>query len=118
MEKIYLYLVKRNKTDAKIIGTLVSPNHIQTSRLTNLDDLGLTAQERIDLTKAVQDHRMEWEPWIETAGNYHILRESMLKRGIHAPPSANSPLINFTSEVPKVVAVKLNKNKTMIRRMS
>lgn len=117
MEKIYLYLVKRNKTDAKVIGTLLSPHHIQTGRL-NMDDLGLVAQERMDLTKVIQDHRMEWEPWIETAGNYHVLRESMLKRGIHAPPSANSPLINFTSELPKVVAVKINKNKTMIRRMS
>lgn len=118
MEKIYLYLVKRNKTDAKVIGTLISAHHIQMGRLTTLDDLGLVAQERLDLAKVVQDHRMEWEPWIETAGNYHQLRESMLKRGIHAPPSANSPLINFTSEVNKTVAIKLNKNKIMIRRMS
>jgi len=118
MEKIYLYLVKRNKTDAKVIGTLVSPHYIQTGRLANLDELGLNAQERMDLIKVVQDHRMEWEPWVETAANYQILRENMLKRGIHAPPSANSPLINFAGEITKSVAVKLNKNKTMTRRMN
>jgi hypothetical protein len=72
----------------------------------------------MDLAKVVQDHRMEWEPWIETAANYHILRGNMLKRGINAPPSANSPLINFTSEISKATEVKLNKNKTMTRRMS
>jgi hypothetical protein len=118
MEKVYLCLIKRNKSDVKIVGTIVSSYHLQTSRLADVDILGLPAQERMDLKKIIEDHRMEWEPWIETALDYHQLMTNLHKRGINAPPSANAPLINFTTQVSKTVALKINKNRIMIRRMS
>jgi len=117
MEKVYLYLRKRNKSDAKIIGTLLCSRSIPASRLTSITDLGLPSQERADLEKVIYNHRIEWEPWIETSPDYHVLRESLHKAGVSAPPSPNAPLINFKPlEVSKVAEIKLNKNKTMIRK--
>lgn len=119
MGKVYLYLIKRNKGDAKVIGSVISTHQFQASRLSDLGVLGMSSQERTDLEKVIESHRMEWEPWLESADDYLQLRDKLHKRGVNAPPSTNTPLINFSaSELSKVVAVKLNKNKTMIRRMS
>ena len=119
MGKIYLYLLKRNKGDVKIIGSLVSQHVLHASRLTDLDVLGLSVQERLDLKKVIEFHRIDWEPWIESAESYHELREKLNTRGISAPPSPNAPLINLSiSEISKATSVKLNKNKIMTRRMN
>lgn len=119
MENVYLYLTRRNKSDAKIIGTLFGNRSIPASRLKDLNALGLPAQERADLEKVIHAHRIEWEPWIESAVDYHALRKSLHNAGVSAPPSPNVPLINFSMRgVPRVAEIKLNKNKTMLRRIA
>lgn len=122
MEKVYLYLIRRNKSDAKIIGTLFCNRSIPASRVTGLEHitvLDLPTQERADLERVIHAHRIEWEPWIESAVDYHSLMKSLHRAGISAPPSPNAPLVNFSiREIPRIAEIKLNKNKTMIRRMN
>lgn len=122
MEKLYLYLAKRNRSDAKIIGHMFTNLHISASRLSGLEYLSaldLPIKERAELERVIHEHRIEWEPWIESAKDYHELRESMHRAGIAAPPSPNSSLINFPmKEISRVAELKLSKNKIMTRRMS
>jgi hypothetical protein len=116
---VYIYLQRRNKSDVRIIGTISSSQEIKASRLNEIDHLGLSAGDRSELKMTLMNYLLDWEPWIESASNYHELRERLIKRGINVPPSANTPIINFEAiEVPKATVVKINKNKTMIRRMS
>jgi hypothetical protein len=118
MGNVYIYLTRRNKSDVRIIGTILSSQQIHASRLNEIGHLGLSAGDRDELKMIVSGYLLEWEPWIESAENYQDLKEKLIKRGINAPPS-NTPIFNFkATELPKATAVKLNKNKVMTRRMS
>lgn len=114
---VYIYLARRNKSDVRIIGTIQSGQHIQASRLTEWSNLGLSMSDRSELKTILEGYIMDWEPWIESAENYKDLKEKLHKRGINAPPS-NTPIFNFeTTEITKAAAIKLNKNRTMTRRI-
>ncbi len=118
MGKLYLYLLRRNKKDVKIIGSISSTILIPATRM-EVDMLGLPAQERLKLTQVIQQHQVEWEPWLESAEAYKQLRESLEKRRIVAPSSPNAPLIDFAvQELPKASQIKLTKNRVMTRRMN
>jgi|SRR5581483_539421 len=114
MEKAYIYLVRRNKKDTKIVGVLQSSEPIYPSRL----DLNcFPAKIKLNLQNIANEHKMDWEMWIETVENYNLLKDSLLARGITAASSPNSPIINLEDyEIPKFSIIKLNKNKFMIRR--
>lgn len=119
MGKTYLYLLRRNKKDTKIIGTIKCNGNIHPSRVLDLDLLGLAATERLGLKKIIEDHKMDWELWVESAENYNDLRANMEKRKLTIPASPNTPLLDLNSqEIPKSTLVKLNKNKIMTRRMN
>jgi hypothetical protein len=111
MGKTYLYLLKRNKKDAKIIGTIKCSGNIHPTRLVDLDLLGLAASERLGLKKIIEDHKIDWELWIESAENYNDLKISTVLA------SPNAPMLDLDSqEIPKSTLIKLNKNKIMTRR--
>lgn len=117
MEKVYLYLVKRNKSDAKIIGNMFSEHTIHPTRLSvhDLDKMGLNAQERGDVEKLIHDNRLEWEPWIASAADYQALRDKLHKNGVSAPPSPNAPTVDLKA---KKIPTHVKGSKTMTRRMS
>lgn len=117
MAKTYIYLLKRSKKDIKIIGSVQSNIRVIATRLKDLNLLGLPAQKRLDLQAIVVSHQLDWEVWIESAEDYEELMKSLHNRGFIVPPSSNTPLMSLMShEIPKSSLVKLNKNKTMIRK--
>lgn len=119
MGKVYLYLLRRNKKDTKIIGDLKSSGYVYPARLIDLDSLGLSASDRLNLKSIINDHQLDWETWIESAENYTELRQNLDKRGCATPSSPNAPLLALAShELPRSTLIKLNKNKIMTRRMS
>lgn len=119
MGKTYLYLLKRNKKDTKVIGTINCNGTIHPTRILDLDLLGLAATERLGLKKIIEDHKMDWELWLESAENYSELKSNMEKRKLTISASPNAPMLDLGSqEIPKSTVVKLNKNKIMTRRMN
>ncbi|NIQ15931.1 MAG: hypothetical protein GTO02_16515 [Candidatus Dadabacteria bacterium] len=119
MGKVYLYLLRRDKKDVKIVGCLSSSARLYPTRLTDLDWLGLAAHERLELATIAHEHRAEWEVWLESAENYSELKDSLEKRRVMVPSSPNAYLINFAiQEIPKTTQIKLNKNRVMTRRMN
>lgn len=119
MEKVYLYFLRRNKKDIKIIGNLKSSGRVHPTRLVDLDLLGLSASDRLNLKSIINYHQSDWEIWIESAENYAELRKNLNKRGCVAPSSLNAPLLTLASqELPKSALIKINANKLMTRRMN
>ena len=119
MGKTYLYLLRRNKKDAKIISIIKCSGDIHPTRVVDLDFLGLASSERLGLKNIIENHKMDWDLWVESAENYNDLRINMEKRKLNVPSSPNTPLIDLTSqEIPKSTLLKLNKNKIMTRRMN
>ncbi len=118
MGKVYLYLLRRNRKDSKIIGIMTSESPVLPTRLTDLDLLGLHVQERMKLKKIIDEHRLDWDVWMESVENYEELRKSLANRHIIAATSANTPLLDMGTAIPKTTLIKLNKNKIMTRRVA
>jgi len=119
MGKTYLYLLKRNKKDAKVISTIKCSGNIHPTRLIDLDQLGLASSERLGLKKIIEDHKIDWELWVESAENYNDLRVNLENRKSIIAASPNTPMLDLDSqEIPKSTLFKLNKNKIMTRRVN
>ncbi len=119
MEKVYLYIARRNKQDTKIVGVLKSSGYIHAVRVDDLSLLGLPAPKIQALKSILEMHKFEWDLWLESADSYKTLKQNMLSRGILAASSPNAPLIEMESdEIPKPTLIRLNKNKIMTRRMN
>lgn len=117
MGKIYLYLLKRNKKDVKIIGTMKCDGNLHPSRLNDVGLLQLDSKTYNSIKEIVEKHKMEWEIWIESADNYNDLKNKLIERKIIS--SSNNFLLNLDNyEIPKSMIVQLNKNKIMARRFS
>jgi hypothetical protein len=115
MLKTYLYLLKRNKKDVKIIGIVNSDNLVNSTRLNDAILASFAAQDRLGIKEVMNNHQLEWDAWIESAEGYVSLKNNLHKRGVSAPPSAGIPLLNLESkELSKQTLSRLNK--TMIRR--
>jgi hypothetical protein len=116
MYKLYLYLLKRDKTFMNIIGTLHSSKQIRAARLMNLEMINFSTDDRKKVGNIIHEHRHEWEPWIETADTYKELIHNLTKRGI-VSPSSNSCILDLGEyELSKPAILSLNK--IMIRRSS
>lgn len=117
MERIYLYLGKRDKKGVKVLTVLMG-EHTSPNRITDLNELQLPNEVHKELEVMIHDNRMEWEPWIESANTYQELRASLKKRGyknlpIHSMPMADStnlltPHVANTEKMP-APAVMLQK---------
>jgi hypothetical protein len=119
MGKAYLYLVRRNRKDTKIISVFGCSKHINPSKIDDISLLGLPEQKTQELRSVIDNHKMDWELWLESVDNYNLLKQSLLNRGIIAASSPNVPLLAIDfQEVPKSTLVKLSKNRIMTRRMN
>lgn len=119
MEKVYLYLARRNNRDTKIVGTLKSSAYVHPTMIKDITILGLPADKLQTLQDVLDKHKFEWDLWLESADNYKLLKENLQVRGIIASSSSNAPFIDLEShEIPKTTLIKLAKNKIMTRRMN
>jgi len=128
-KKLYLYLARRDKKGLKIIsifphaeGTDFPPTRVQ-----DIQNLNLPSTIEPNVSKAVHDNRMMWEPWIEAASSYQDLKASLKARGysnlpIHSMPMhtnapAKSVVAKGEAEKPTNLHV-INKNKKAYKSMT
>jgi hypothetical protein len=115
MEKIYLYLGKRDKKGVKVL-TVFSGSKLPRSRVEDVKSLHLPDSLEIGLIKTIFDNRLEWEVWIESAKNFGELKDRLNKRGYkHIPMHTNSIYPQISKAIPDISGFA-KKSKTMLQR--
>lgn len=117
MQKLYLYLASRSKRGIKLITVLKGDSRV-TSRLTDLSELKLPQVWQNQINRLILDHKMLYEPWIESAKNYNELRERLQTRGYSEIPSGAIPLLNLGGyeKAPKADTSNCEVKTTMLRK--
>jgi hypothetical protein len=115
--KIYLYLAKRDRQGVKVVMVLQGKETPPT-RLTDASLMRLTPEILPELQNILHDHRMEWEPWVESASNYEDLRKKLERRGYSNLPLKSQPLHTASSfNNPHVADTRhIGVRKTMLRK--
>jgi len=114
---VYLYLTRRDKAGVRIITAL--GGHEQSPvRLKDLNVLQLPAGLHGQIARIIQEDRMMWEPWVESADTYEALKTSLKRRGYSNLPVSSQPelLSGLFSQSPKAAQNNLPKVETMVRR--
>lgn len=118
MQKIYLYLARRDKTAVKIL-CIFQGDSIPPTRVPDIKDLNLPPALEGKVGTTAFQNRFLWEVWIESAENSGELKKSLLKRGYKDLPMAGRPLFSLKKEdaVDAILANNLGiKKKTMLQR--
>jgi hypothetical protein len=112
--KAYLYLAKRNKKGTKLIARFNTSKEVA-SRIENIAILNLPSELENKIKKIVEQNKMSWELWVETANSYELLKESLRKRGYTDISIHPVPMI--MDIMPTLNAKKISKPpKSMIQR--
>lgn len=117
MQKIFVYLASRNKKGIKLV-TELKGNSMVTSRLTDLKILKLPLVWENQIQQIINDNRMLFEPWIESANSYNELRERLKSRGYLDLPMGANPALNFANHASAPLADTSNCDvrRTMLRK--
>jgi hypothetical protein len=115
MQKLYLYLASRNKQGIKLVSVLKGDS-IVTSRVTDLNRLNLPETWQAKISRIIEDNKMLYEPWIESAGSFNELRERLKTRGYTNVGSSPTPMIQVNETMPKANTSSCQVVKTMTRR--
>lgn len=87
--KIYLYLARRDKKKVRILTTFQG-HAIPPTRIDNIKKLGLPKNISSKLEATIFEDRMLWEPWMEAAESFDVLKTSLKNRG-YKPPGKSKP---------------------------
>ncbi len=117
MKRLYLYLASRSKRDIKLI-TVLNGQSIITSRVEDLSMLKLPQYWERQIQQIVHDHRMLYEPWIESAVDLNELRLRLHGRGFAHIPAGLNPLLRLEgySKAPIADTSSCDVQRTMIRK--
>lgn len=94
MKRMYLYLANRSKNGMKLV-TILQTSTTTCSRLTDVKTLSLPQMWERKITQIIHEHRMHFEPWIETASDFNQLRQKLAARGYTNLPATSSPLLTM-----------------------
>ncbi|MBM3206898.1 MAG: hypothetical protein FJZ43_04740 [Candidatus Staskawiczbacteria bacterium] len=91
---------------------------ISPTRIKNIADLSIPTENIQKLDEIIFQSRLEWEPWIESANSFDVIKNKIKKRGysnipISFIPETGSNNINLT---PEIHTSNLIQTKTMVRR--
>ncbi len=115
--KIYLYLASRSKKGIKLVTTLegsVTPP----SRLNDVHSLKLPSLYERKIKELIEENKMLYEPYIESARNFNELRQKLHDRGYSNIPTGATMMLNMPNQhsAPKVETSNFQVRKTMIKR--
>lgn len=89
---IYLYLTKRDKKDMKLV-TMFQGEFPASMRVENLTSLDLPPTWHSALKEVVDQERMHYELWIESADDMTELQKRLRGRGYKNLPIITAPLV-------------------------
>lgn len=98
--------------------TVLQGESIVTSRVTDLTMLKLPQIWERKITQIINDNRMLYEPWIESATDYNELRDRLKGRGYSDLPMGVSSLLHMAAyaKAPKADTSSCLVKKTMLRK--
>ena len=114
-QRLFLYLAGRNKQGIKLIAILQGESMIL-SRVTDLKRLNLPFVWMRQILKIIDDNKMLYEPWIESANSYIELKERLTIRGYKQLPMGATPMLELGANPPKANTSSCKVQKTMIRK--
>ena len=126
MSKIYLYLAKRDKKGIRILTVFNDTRKQDATRIERLDKLNLPESIKLNVFQAVEENKMLWEPFIESADTFADLVASIKSRGYKNIPfycSPSVPIQKFSvtkkADIPTVIPINIKEKekKTMIRKL-
>ena len=116
METIFLYLTKRNKRGMRLLCH-AGKGKCHPTRLTDLNRLGIEHKTTAVIQNIVENSKMQWEPWIESAASIKELLDKLRKRGYRNLPTATRMEVDTPHNTISEHAIKqLPNQKTMTRR--
>lgn len=117
MKRLYLYLASRSKHGIKLI-TVLQGESIVTSKVEDVTKLKLPQLWQHRIQQIIHEHRLLYEPWLESAKDYNELRDRLKGRGFKDIPAGPSSLLNLAAyaKAPKADTSSCKIRKTMIRK--
>ena len=87
------------------------------TRLTDLNRLGIEHKKLTEIKSIVENSKMQWEPWIESAPSFKDLLDKLRRRGYRRLPMCNKTEVDTPHKtVSEHVIRQLPNQKTMTRR--
>jgi len=108
--KTYLYLAKRDKKGIKLLATF--PGNTNPIKVEDIGKLKLPENVKTEILNSINQNRMLYETWMESAENYQKLKENLTRRGF-SNLSSYVPPEHF---VPGKVEHKIKTVKSMLRK--
>lgn len=112
---VYIYLARRDKGGVRIL-LVTRGNPVMSTRVDNIDILGLSVEVASELKQKIYDDRIYWEPWIESADTFEAYRAALKVRGYTNIPLSSQPEIYSVSSKPSVNTKVLPQKTIMIRK--
>jgi hypothetical protein len=122
MNKLYLYLGRRDKKGIKIIKIIPTNSECYPTRIPDVKTLRLSASIEQEIEESVHSQRMDYELWGETANSFPELKKSLENRGfsnigIREPILKPEPSFRVVSKKPTPYnGITTNKPKTMMKK--
>ena len=115
MSRLFLYLASRKKEGIKLVAVMAGEPTVST-RLTDLQRLHLPHAWEVQIAKIIDDNKMHYEPWLESAESYNDLRDRLRARGYTQLAMGAVPMLNLGANPPKANTSSCHVQKTMTRR--
>jgi len=79
-KKIFIYLARKNKGAVKLMGKAGEGECIAT-RIQDVKTLKLPTETQNELKKHLENNKINWDLWIESANSFQDLKNKLSKRG-------------------------------------
>jgi hypothetical protein len=112
MNRLYLYLGSRSKSDTKLVAVLRGNKEV--SSVVDIKSLKLPLVLEQQIEREVYDHRMQYELRVESSPSYNLLRKKLLKQGYKEVPLDPSPMLDC--EMPVANTKGCKQIKTMMKK--
>ena len=116
---LWIYLARRDKTGIKMTSKFRGKK-IMPSRIERIEDLHLPPSYADYIKTLIYEHRMLYEPWIESANDYATLVQNLKLRGYTNVPVSGKLLygLNTNGYPPEISVRNIPEKKTMTRKSS
>jgi hypothetical protein len=111
---LWLYLAKRDKKGVQILAKLLC-REINPIALSSIKILGLPPSWEGKIADTIEQNKIYWEPWVQTAETFDEIKLNLKARGYSNIPVNGNPMILITPQV----VVNINnfpKQKNMVQK--
>lgn len=116
---VWIYLGRRDKTGIKLVSQF-NGKKILATRIANLSEINMPTDYYDAIQSLIYENRLLYEPWIESADDFTMLRQNLKLRGYTNIPVANIKLYGSMSSLtaPEIGTSTMPQAVTMIRKIN